>query len=83
MEKSEKKIRRIRVAVDFGKNFHNAGPLALRVKPAQFTGEGFYPSPSQAKRINKHLCGLAGCRCAERCTEDEQLTPFIYKESYE
>ena len=47
-------------------NFHNAKPITVRVgKPvAGMMGRPVYLiSKSQARRIEKHFCGITDCRC--------------------
>ena len=47
-------------------NFHNAGPLMLRINSEpkdSFDGPVYPVSTAQARRIRKHFCGTADCRC--------------------
>ena len=47
-------------------NFHNSGPLAVRVTGQMALGMGedlYVISRQQALRIKKHFCGVTGCRC--------------------
>lgn len=55
-------------------NYHNSAPITLI-----FTGETesvygeddcYIISAGQAKRINKHFCGISGCQCAQGGTID-------------
>lgn len=50
-------------------NFHNSAPISLIVSGDKATGitcdgDVYRISTGQAKRIEKHFCGVAGCRCA-------------------
>jgi hypothetical protein len=42
-------------------NFHNCAPLYVRVRGK--TPDGYPVSARVAKRIEKHFCGVADCRC--------------------
>lgn len=54
----------------FAGGFHNSGPIRIRVSEEQQTAirEKSAPlyeilSENQMKRLNRHFCGVSGCRC--------------------
>jgi hypothetical protein len=52
-------------------NFHNVGPLNLVVggRTIDWSGrETYLISPRQARKINKHFCGITDCRCSGGAT---------------
>ena len=46
-------------------DFHNSGPIVLRVTGEFFTSteDEYVISARQARRIENHFCGMADCRC--------------------
>lgn len=58
-------------------NFHNSQPIHLRVSGEQEIGLGdhsvYLVSKKQSKRIERHFCGIAECRCPAGAVQ--QLDP--------
>lgn len=54
-------------------NFHNADAISLRItgkKEQGFDGEVYIISKGQARRLEKHFCGVTGCGCAKGAIEE-------------
>jgi len=60
-------MKNIIIDVDGINNFHNSQPITVRVDGETVDGNGetlYRISAGQAKRIERHFCGISGCRCA-------------------
>ena len=57
----------MKITYEPGNNFHNFPAIALRVtgEMTWVDGDAFEISKNQAKRIEKHFCGISGCTCAK------------------
>jgi len=59
-------------------NFHNSNPINLIVSGkiwTDYNDRKFYLiSPNQAKRIEKHFCGISDCKCPHGAAI--QLDPY-------
>lgn len=67
------------------KDFHNQGGLSFRVS-GETSGDNYIISRGQARRAQKHFCGMSDCRCpagaVQQLTEDgsEWGLPIIFCE---
>lgn len=61
-------MKKIRIYVEQGRNnFHNSRPINILIDPkdvVDYEGSRLIRiSESQAKRLEKHFCGISGCVC--------------------
>lgn len=64
------KLIKIKIAMEAGiRNFHNVGSIIFYAAPEQLKKEQgeegliFFLSPAQARRLEKHFCGMETCCC--------------------
>ena len=57
----------MQITYDPGWNFHGAAAIRVRInKTYRDTSDGTMRgliSPAQARRLDRHFCGIADCRC--------------------